>query len=84
MDLGRAPSGVEGGMVADSRYGQDSIADITERLLSAYEGIVPLSTVSAVVNGARTELSGQVPHDALPELLHRLADARLSQLAVID
>lgn len=58
-----------------------SVADVTERLMVTYENEVPLELVSAVVLEARSNLSGQVPQGALPELLYRLAGQRLSHLA---
>jgi hypothetical protein len=59
----------------------ESVADVAEDLMSAYDGAVSCATISAVVLDARSELRGQIPEGALPELLHRLADQRLCQLA---
>ena len=48
--------------------------------MAAYADSVPLATVSAIVLDANEELAGQVPDGAIPELLHRLAVERLSEL----
>jgi hypothetical protein len=58
-----------------------SVADVAESLMAQYECHVPLSVVSSVVLDAHRELDHQVPGDALPEMLHRLADQRLAELA---
>ena len=56
------------------------VIDIAEELMASYEGRVPPATVSSIVSAANEDLTGQVPDDALPELLHRLSAARLSEL----
>ena len=66
---------------SNDRMSESPLADITESLMAQYEPDLPLQQVSAVVIGAHRELDRQVPTAALPELLHRLARARLDQLS---
>ena len=57
----------------------ESVADVAEDLMTAFEGSLSCATISTIVLDARTELRGQVPETAIPELLHRLANQRLRQ-----
>lgn len=66
---------------ADSRADSSSVADVAELLMAEYESRVPLTVVSSVVLDAHRELDQQVPGEAMPEMLHRLAYHRLSELA---
>jgi len=56
-----------------------SYADVTERLLRAFEAVYPLPVIAAVVQQCRADLDS-VPSGAIPELLERLAHQRLSDL----
>lgn len=58
-----------------------SVVEVTEELMTEFEGRVPLGAVSVEVLQARRQLDGQVPSGALPELLHRLARHRLHTAA---
>ncbi|MQA34257.1 three-helix bundle dimerization domain-containing protein [Modestobacter roseus] len=53
----------------------DGVGQAVDRLVREFAGRPP-ATVTAVVRGARTELSG-APAGALPELVERLARQRL-------
>lgn len=63
--------------------GVPSVADIAETLMAAYEGDLSYRTVTTTVLDARNQMAGQVPRAALPELIYRLADHRLAQLAAV-
>jgi len=56
----------------------ESLADVTEVLMGEYREYLSLAAVSDVVLAAHRDLHGQVPDDAHPELLYRLARQRLS------
>jgi hypothetical protein len=58
---------------------EPSLADITERLFSAFDGQLPLGVIIDVVREARADLAG-TPAAALPELLERLASYRLREV----
>jgi len=58
----------------------DSYADSLERLFAAYEDRHTFAVIENVVTECRTQLSGQPPPGALPELLDRLARQRLNDL----
>lgn len=60
---------------------RDAVADVAESLMAEYENRVPLTIVSSVVIDAHRELDHQIPGGAMPEMLHRLAGQRLSELA---
>ena len=64
----------------ESAVAGESLADITERLFTRFEGAVPLPTIARVVRRCRRELDIAAP-GALPELLERLAHQRLQTLA---
>jgi hypothetical protein len=57
-----------------------SIVDVTERLFAEFEPRLPLTTIVAVVRECRHELD-TAPSPALPELIERLAQQRLTDLA---
>ena len=57
-----------------------TIADVAEQLMSEYQRLLPASVVADVVLQARKDLHGQTPDGAFPEMLFRLAQARLSQM----
>lgn len=59
----------------------ESVADVAERLMVTYDGIVPLRMVTNVVLEAARDLRGQVPPGALAEMLHQLAHHRLESLS---
>ncbi len=48
-----------------------------ELLIADLGGSVPADVIREVVCGAGHDLDGQIPMDALPELLHRSAVQRL-------
>ncbi len=56
-----------------------SYADVTERLFRAFAAVHPLPVITAVVQQCRNDLDS-VPSGAIPELLERLAQQRLSDL----
>lgn len=58
----------------------DSSADALERLFATYEDRHTFAVIEDVVQDCRTQLAGQTPPDALPELLERLARQRLDDL----
>ena len=71
-----------GHIEADATGAQrESVADVAESLMAEYEARVPLAVVSSVVIDAHRELDHQIPGGAMPEMLHRLAALRLSELA---
>ena len=80
MDCGTTPRSEGGDVAREVARTPGSVADIAEELMVAYAHSVPLATVSAIVRDANKDLAGQVPDGAIPELLHRLAVERLSEL----
>ena len=58
----------------------DSDADALERLFATYEDRHTFAVIEDVLTHCRTQLAGQTPPDALPELLERLARQRLDEL----
>lgn len=52
-------------------------------LLADLAGSVPADVVRDVVSAVRNDLEGQVPVEALPELLHRSAVQRLTTVAEV-
>jgi hypothetical protein len=58
---------------------QFSLADVVERMFAIYEGELSLTTIVRVVRRCRRELDIVAP-SALPEMLERLAHARLASL----
>lgn len=67
--------------MAAVKVDRPTVADVAERLMASYQDSLPCSAVSSVVLTARDQLLGQVPGAAFPELLYRLADYRLAQIA---
>jgi hypothetical protein len=61
--------------------GVDRVGD---QLAREFAGAVAADVVEQVVRTARSNLEGDVPDGALPELLHRLAKQRLVDLMVTD
>lgn len=61
--------------------GLQSVADVAERLMADYDGIVPLEMVASVVMEAAGDLRGQVPPGAQAEMLHQLAHHRLESMS---
>lgn len=59
----------------------DSYADLVERLFEAFEDRHTLSVIEDVAGRCRTELAGQTPSGAQPELVERLARQRLTDLS---
>lgn len=57
----------------------DSVADVIERLFSEFEKSLGLSVVVEVVSGCRRDLD-VVSGPQMPEMLERLAHARLGNL----
>lgn len=57
----------------------NSLTDVVERLYRDFDGGVELRAVIAVVEQCRDELDAH-SHDALPELVERLARQRLIDL----
>lgn len=49
--------------------GSESVADVAERLMADYDGIVPSERVASVVVEAAGDLRGQVPPGAQAEVL---------------
>jgi hypothetical protein len=60
---------------------QDSLADVSERLMAEFEDRLALDVISRVVQGCRADLDCSSPA-ALPELVDRLARQRLLDAAV--
>lgn len=58
----------------------DSYADTLERLFAAYEDRHTIAVINDLVAECRTQLAGQTPPGAQPELLERLARQRLGDL----
>jgi len=58
----------------------DSYADTLERLFAAYEDRHTFAVIEDVATQCRTQLTGQSPPGAYPELLERLARQRLDDL----
>jgi hypothetical protein len=54
-----------------------STHNVTERLATEFDRIVPRERVASIVLAAASDLTGQVQPQAFPELLHRLAHYRL-------
>jgi hypothetical protein len=59
---------------------RDHYAEVMETMFGAYEDVLSLSVIIDVVDRCRSDLAGS-PSGAMPELLHRLAGQRLSELA---
>ena len=57
-----------------------SYADILERLFAVYEDRHTITAIEDVATECRTQLAGQTPPGAYPELLERLARQRLDDL----
>ncbi len=66
-------------IMTDQPYPDVSFADVTERLFRRFDAVYPLPVITAVVRQCRTDLDG-APPGAMPELLERLAQQRLSDL----
>jgi len=58
------------------------IDDVVNHLMTEFDGILPAPPVRDVVLMGRRDLVGEVPPEALPEFLHRLARQRLTDLRV--
>jgi hypothetical protein len=58
----------------------DSHADLLERLFATYEHLHSVAAIEDVVAQCDTQLNGQTPPDARPELTERLARQRLDDL----
>jgi hypothetical protein len=58
---------------------RDHYADVMETMFGEYEDALSLSVIVDVVDRCRSDLAGS-PSGAMPELLHRLAGHRLSEL----
>jgi hypothetical protein len=58
---------------------RDHYADVMEAMFAAYEDDLSLGVIVDVVDRCRSDLAGS-PSGAMPELLHRLAGHRLSEL----
>jgi hypothetical protein len=56
------------------------IDDVVDHLIAEFDGIVPANRIRDVVMIGRRDLTGEVPPEALPEFLHRLAHQRLTNL----
>ena len=87
MPCTRADLGVAGRLDRTRRAGDhndivsaDSYADALERLFADYEDRHTFAVIQNVVVECRTQLAGQTPPSALPELLDRLARQRLDDL----
>lgn len=59
----------------------DYVSRLAGQLAREFGETVPRADIEEVVRVARRDLDGQVPPEALDELLHRLAHYRLSQLS---
>lgn len=55
----------------------ESVDGVAQRLMSEFDGILPKRQVASTVLQAVADLDGQVPPDALPQMLHQLAHQRL-------
>ncbi len=64
-------------MTTDLHSPTETVADIAEKLMDEYRTLCSPATVSAVVISAHRDLRGQVPEQALAELLYHLARQRL-------
>ncbi len=62
------------------RHGGPVIDDVVHHLMTEFAGLVPADRVRDVVLIGRRDLIGEVPTEALPEFLHRLAHQRLTDL----
>jgi len=56
------------------------IDDVVDHLMTEFAGLLPVDRVRDVVVIGRRDLVGEVPTEALPEFLHRLARQRLKDL----
>jgi len=56
------------------------IDDAVDHLMTEFAGLLPVDRVRDVVVIGRRDLVGEVPTEALPEFLHRLARQRLKDL----
>lgn len=59
----------------------DSFPDLLERLFAAFEQRHTLAVIENVTRQCDSELNGQTPPGAQPELLERLAHQRLTDMA---
>lgn len=60
---------------------RDHYADVMETMFGAYEEVLSLGVIVDVVDRCHRDLAGS-PSGAMPELLHRLAEHRLSELVL--
>lgn len=67
-------------MTSTAPCSASSVADVAESLMDQFARSISPATVSGIVLAAQRDLVGQVPVGALPELIHRLAEERLSHL----
>jgi len=58
---------------------RDQYADVMATMFGAYEDVLSLGEIVDVVDRCHSDLAGS-PSGAMPELLHRLAGYRLSEL----
>jgi len=58
------------------------IDDVVDHLMNEFAGLLPADRVRDVVVIGRRDLFGEVPTEALPEFLHRLAHQRLTDLRI--
>lgn len=65
---------------ADLPVLRDHYANLLETMLGTYEDVLSQCVIVDVVDRCRSDLAGS-PSGAMPELLHRLARHRLSELA---
>jgi hypothetical protein len=73
---GRTPSSVE----RAGRAERTAVDDVVEHLMLEFDGLLPVDRVRRVVLLGHRDLVREVPTEALPEFLHRLARQRLAVL----
>ena len=56
------------------------VHQVAVHLVAEFDGAMPPDMIEHVVLAARRDLDGEVPPEALPEFLHRLARQRLVDL----
>ena len=52
--------------------GSESVDGVAQRLMAEFDGILPKRQVAGTVLQAVSELDGEVPPGALPQMLHQL------------
>jgi hypothetical protein len=69
-----------GGVIDSPAAAGEARDNVTEQMRSQFGALLPVAVIAEVVQQAEQDLRGQASSGAMAELLHRLAEHRLTEL----